>query len=180
MRSGRGAAGVRTASTLLAAVLLAVGLSFLGASTASAHSVLESSDPANGSTVSTGPGSVTLTFNEALQESYDVLNVVGPDGNFWQQGDASVVGARISVDLRSLGPAGVYRVNYRVTSADGHPVRGQVEFTLSTAGTGTPGPSATASSDDDGGTPAWPFIVGAVIVIVAVGGVFVLRRRARS
>lgn len=168
-------------STLLATVLLALGLSFLGAPMASAHSVLESSDPANGSTVATGPGSVTLTFNEALQESYDVLNVVGPDGNYWQQGDASVVGAKISVELRSLGPAGVYRVNYRVTSADGHPVRGQVEFTLSTAGTGTPGPSATASSDDDDdGTPAWPFVVGAVVVIVAVGGVFVLRRRARS
>lgn len=180
MTSNRGAAGLRTASTFVATVLLLVGLSFLGAPMASAHSVLESSDPANGSTVATGPGTVTLTFNEALQDSYDVLNVVGPDGNFWQQGDASVVGAKISVALRSLGPAGVYRVNYRVTSADGHPVRGQVEFTLSAAGTGTPGPSATASSDDDDGTPAWPFVVGAVVVIVAVGGVFALRRRARS
>ncbi len=173
-------AGLRTAASLVVAAMLLVGLSFLGAPMASAHSVLESSDPANGSTVATGPSSVTLTFNEALQESYDVLNVVGPDKNYWQSGGARVVGAKITVDLRPLGPTGVYRVNYRVTSADGHPVRGQVEFTLSAAGTGSPGPAATASPKVDDGIPAWPFIVGAVVVVVAVGTVFIVRRRARS
>ena len=37
-----------------------------------------------------------------------------------------------------LGPVGVYQVNYRVTSADGHPVTGQRTFRLTVAGTGTP------------------------------------------
>ncbi len=179
MTSTRCAAGLRSAVMLAVTAVLLVVLSFLGAPVASAHSVLESSDPVNGSTVSTGPGTVTLTFNEPLQDEYDVLNVVGPDDNFWQQGDARVVGPQISIDLRTLGPAGAYRVNYRVTSADGHPVSGKVEFTLSTAGTGTPGPSASAGSADDGGTPVWPFIAVAVVV-VAFGGAFVIRRRVRS
>ena len=77
-----------------------------------------------------------LTFNEPMQEQFAVLTVVGPDGNFWQDGKATVDGPRLSVVLRPLGPVGTYTVNYRITSADGHPVEGQRRFTLTVAGTG--------------------------------------------
>ncbi|MGJ0118540.1 copper resistance CopC family protein [Williamsia sp. MIQD14] len=162
------------------AAFLTVLASIAFAGPASAHSSLVLSDPARGASVSAGPQRVTLTFNEALQDSYDTLTVVGPDQNFWQQGDAQVVGQRISIALRPLGPAGEYRINYRVTSADGHPVSGQVPFTLTTAGTGTPGPSADDSDSSDGsGIPVWVYAV-VVVVVVGVAGVFVVRRRART
>ncbi|MGZ8177615.1 copper resistance CopC family protein [Williamsia sp. SKLECPSW1] len=161
--------------TVLVGVLVALTVVFAGP--ASAHSTLVSSDPANGSSVATGPSSVTLTFNEALQDTYDALTVVGPDNRYWQsEGKARVEGPRISVGLRPLGPAGEYRINYRVTSADGHPVSGQVRFTLTTAGTGTPGASASASTSDDGGVTWWPYVVG-VVVVVAIGGTVLLVRR---
>ena len=40
-------------------------------------------------------------------------------------------------------------MNYRVTSADGHVVSGSWSFELTVAGTGTPGPSATADAKTD-------------------------------
>ncbi|GAA1879277.1 copper resistance CopC family protein [Williamsia serinedens] len=169
--------GLRASVAGVVAALLVV-LTTLLAGPASAHSTLVSSDPANGSSVASGPSSVTLTFNEALQDAYDALTVVGPDNRYWQSDEkARVEGPRITVGLRPLGPVGEYRINYRVTSADGHPVSGQVRFTLTTAGTGTPGAEATASSSDNGGVTWWPYAVGVVVVVALGGGAFLLRRR---
>jgi copper resistance protein C len=81
--------------------------------------------------------------------------------------------------VRPLGPSGTYTVNYRVTSADGHPVSGAWSFRLTAAGTGMPGPSATAPTapatpGDE--VPVWPFIAGATL-IVAAGALWAVRRR---
>ncbi|NMO05030.1 copper resistance protein CopC [Gordonia sp. TBRC 11910] len=152
----------------------------LGAGAAAAHSRLESSDPADGARVSASPASVTLTFNEAIQESFAVLTVVGPDGNFWQNGDPTVFGPTLKVGLRPLGPAGEYQINYRVTSADGHPVEGKRSFTLTVAGTGTPGPSAAQPASGSGGLPVWPFIVVGIVILLGGAGVVVWMSRRRA
>ena len=161
--------------------LLTTLLGAVWAAPASAHSSLKSSVPEDGAQLSASPPEVVLTFNEPLQEQFAVLTVAGPDGNFWQDGTATVDGPRLRVALRPLGPVGTYTANYRVTSADGHPIEGQRSFTLTVAGTGTPGASATDESGSDGGTPVWPFIIGAVVVIGAgVGVVFMTSRRKKS
>jgi hypothetical protein len=67
-------------------------------------------------------------------------------------------------------------VNYRVTSADGHPVSGSWPFRLTVSGTGTPGPSASATSPSRDGFPVWPFFIAAGL-IVAVGAVWAVRRQ---
>lgn len=164
----------------MAAVLGAALL--IGAGPASAHSYLVSSTPPDGTSLTNGPTRVTLTFNEQLQTSFDSLSVVGPDGNRWSTGDTKVQGANVSIALTELGPVGKYTIAYRVVSADSHPVAGTVNFVLTTAGHGTPGPkagaaqSSGASGPSGGGVSAWPFIVGAVVVVGA-GLVFALRRR---
>ncbi|MFW0796575.1 copper resistance CopC family protein [Gordonia sp. CPCC 205515] len=169
---------------LLAVVSLMVAgiLATIAAPVASAHSQLESSDPANGAQLSTAPTRVSLTFNEAIQESFDVLNVVGPDNHYWHEGDPTVTGPTISVGLRELGPAGKYVINYRVTSADGHPVSGQRTFEMTTAGSGTPGPAVDAAqSSSDDGPPLWPFIVGALVILAGgLGVVLWWSRRPRA
>ena len=104
------------------------------------------------------------------------MTVVGPDGNLWSTGDPRVAGAVISVDVRPLGPPGRYTVNYRVTSADGHPVTGSWWFELTAPSTGTPGPPAAAPAPDDG-APVWPFVVVAAAA-VALAAVWTLRRRS--
>ncbi|WP_433681744.1 copper resistance CopC family protein [Nocardia sp. CA-119907] len=162
----------RTTRRLIAgfvAGLLLVGAGVLAAGTAAAHSSPVSSVPADGASVETGPERVSITFNEPLQTSFPALTVVGPDGNLWSKGDPTVDGPTVSVAVGELGPTGVYKIGYRVTSADGHPVKGELTFTLTKAGNGTPGPKANSqnSSGDKGdsdGIPLWVFIVGAVVL----------------
>jgi copper resistance protein C len=167
---------------VVAAVVLAVGLAtaaLAGAAAASAHATRIATDPVENTELTQAPARVSATFNEALQPEFAAMTVVGPDGNLWSTGDPQVDGAVLSVGVRPLGPAGAYTVNYRVTSADGHVVSGSWSFSLAAAGTGTPGPPATAS--DTSGTPGdeppvWPFIVGAV-VIVGAGALWAVRRQ---
>lgn len=158
---------------VLAALVLSGGV-------ASAHSVAISSSPENGSSVDAGPAQVSVTFNEAVQSQFASLTVVGPDGNLWSRSDPTVSGATVSVDVGDLGPTGTYTIAYRVTSADGHPVSGTRTFTLTTAGSGTPGPAADANAASDsssGGVPLWPFLIAAVVVF-AGGLFFALRKKA--
>ena len=159
-----------------AMVLLIAAMAVSGTPAAWAHAVRVAADPAPDATLSSGPARVTATFNEQLQPSFAAMTVVGPDGNLWSDGSPDVAGATVSVAVRPLGPAGAYTVNYRVTSADGHVVSGSWSFTLTVAGTGAPGPSASAGTADTG-LPVWPFLAGAA-VIVAGGAAWVLRRRS--
>lgn len=165
---------------VVAVVVLTIGLAtatLVGAGAASAHATRIATDPVENTALTQAPPKVSATFNEALQAEFAAMTVVGPDGNVWSTGDPQVEGAVISVGVRPLGPAGTYTVNYRVTSADGHPVSGSWSFSLAAAGTGTPGPSANAT-DTSGGdeVPVWPFAVAAV-VIVGAGALWAVRRQ---
>jgi copper resistance protein C len=156
---------IRTAVlAFVAAVLAAAALA--GAGVASAHAVRVSTDPSDNAALEKGPQRVSATFNEQLQPQFAAMTVVGPDGNLWSDGDPTVVGAVISVGVRPLGPAGTYTVNYRVTSADGHPVSGSWAFRLTVASTGTPGPPAAVPADTSGGgIPVWPFLIAGALII---------------
>ncbi|MFE5707502.1 copper resistance protein CopC [Rhodococcus koreensis] len=175
---------MRRHTTFTSVKVIAVGLltmlaSMLGAGTALAHSVVISSTPENGAEIASGPERVSVTFNEALQESFASLTVVGPDGNLWTKGDPVVEGPTVSAELGELGPAGVYTVAFRVTSADGHPVSGTRTFTLTQEGTGTPGAAADSSGESgSGGVPLWPFIVAGVVVFG--GGLWFALRKPRG
>ncbi len=177
-------------------VLALVGVALLlGAGTAFAHNVLVTSDPADGSSVATGPSRVTLTFDLPVQEGFAAITVIGPDGLRFQHGPAAVDSNVVSMAVNPLGPAGRYTIGYRVVSGDGHPVSGSVGFTLTKAGTGrgvpgpTPGSGAAAtagsgagsgsgSGSGEGGVPAWPWIVGAVILVA--GGAALAIRAGRT
>ncbi|MFG1790821.1 copper resistance protein CopC [Nocardia sp. NPDC049149] len=155
--------------TALVAGLFLLGFGVAATGTAAAHSAPTGSVPDDGANIDSGPARVSITFNEELQPNFPSLTVVGPDGNLWSKSTPTVDGKTVSVEVGELGPAGEYTVAYRVTSADGHPVTGKRHFTLSKAGTGTPGPKPTAKGSDgdkasSGGIPLWVFIVGAVVL----------------
>jgi copper resistance protein C len=169
---------MRARSAVMRAVVVTL-LSVVGmlgaAAPAFAHSQLEGSDPADGASLDAGPPQITLTFNEDMPPGFDVVTVVGPDGKVWQNGEVTTSGPTVSVPVAPLGPAGRYQVGYRVVSADGHPVQGKTSFTLTRAGSGTApaqpapttGPAAAAAPSDGGGTPVWPWILGAVVLVGA-------------
>lgn len=162
-------------SAIAAVVAAMLAIATMSAPVAAAHAARVATDPADNAVLATGPQRVSATFNEQLQTTFAAMTVVGPDGNVWSTGAPTVRGAVVAVDLRPLGPAGTYTVNYRVTSADGHVVSGSWSFRLTVPGTGTPGPPA-GGAPAGGDVTVWPFVAVAV-VIVAGGAVWAVRRR---
>lgn len=180
---------MRRVTTLFALLVLAL---LLGAGTgaghaAAAHNVLISSDPAEGATLATSPARISLTFDLPVQPGFTTVTLTGPDGNQWQAGAPVEDGAVVTAPVRELGPAGEYTIGYQVLSADSHPVRGAVRFTLTTPGTGTaaaPPASAASPTGSPAGqagatsTPVWPWLAGAGVLLAA--GVVVALRVGRS
>ena len=100
------------------------------AAPASAHSELLSMTPLQNSTATTAPTKVVLTFSEKISPAGEGLTVTGPDGI---RVDNDVPKAKNNVLSVALGPIllnGHYIVNYRVVSADGHPVEASAGFEI--------------------------------------------------
>lgn len=178
---------------LVAATVAACAVLLLGATPASAHTRLQGSDPADGSSVADAPGSVSLQFTGDIRAEFATLGVVGPDGTQYRTGAVSAANGLVSTAVSPLGPVGEYRIGYRVVSDDGHPVAGTVSFTLTAPGPGAaltapsaalppapvPGPVAAVvdpqvGTEQSGGAPVWPWVVGA-LVVAGVGAATALR-----
>ena len=178
-------------------LLLAVVSSLATALAASAHTSLKSMTPVSGSTATTAPTQVVLTFTEPVSKSFAAVTVTDNRGATVTAGRATVTGATVTQPLRPLRD-GSYAVVYRVVSADGHAVSGRGSFSIhldqasatepatpSPSGTsatapatpaapsGTPSPSASPTR---GFTPqpAVPWALTGVIAAVLIGGVVAL------
>jgi methionine-rich copper-binding protein CopC len=155
------------------------------ATTASAHSQLERTDPADGTTIAVLPDQITLTFNQNVLGLGTVVQVTGPDGSA-VDGAPAVVDNQVQQPVRPGSPAGDYTVLWRVTSADGHPISGRFAFTATAGSSGTA--SAATSADAAGTAPSpaedaggnsvliWLLLAGGALVVAA--GIFLARRTA--
>ncbi|MEU9825678.1 copper resistance CopC family protein [Micromonospora chersina] len=186
--------------------LLVLGLAagvpvLLPAAPAAAHNSLTGSDPKNGARVATAPKRIELRFLASPAPATTKITVTGPDNVPAAGGAPTFAANRVSVPF-TPGAAGLYIVAYRIGSADGHPVSGEIRFTLTT-GTAAAPPSTTAAptgaapstptaspatpaasptpaadeADDDEGT-GWLWAVAAAVVLVALGAGLLLRRRS--
>ena len=186
---------------LLVGALLALPVA--GATAAQAHDVLQSTDPADGSTVAVVPDHVTLTFDEpALLVGTEVM-VHDPNERMVNVGPPVLVDNTVTQEVTGALPAGVYTVIYRVTSADGHPIEGRFAFTatgdtsygVATAAptmTASAVPAPTSSAEVAASAPASPsderhvsagLLVGIAAVLVVAGGIvawLLVRRRPSS
>src|SRR5258708_4429476 len=117
---------------LVAAVVVAFGAIF--AVPASAHTKLLSSTPARGAKV-TSLTEVTLVFSENV--TLAKVLVRDTEGGRHEVGTAQAEGATVTQKVAAGLNAGAYTADYRVVSADGHPVEESLPFTI----TGAPGGS---------------------------------------
>ena len=126
--------------------------------------------------------------------------MIGPDNVPAAGGAPAFSGSRVSVPF-SPGAAGLYIVGYQLPSSDGHPVKGEVRFTLTT-GTAAVPPSVTPSASTPPTTPppsspaptspsttpvaaadtgdtgrGWLWAVGGLVLLAALATGLVLRRR---
>lgn len=119
-----------------------------GATSASAHSGLESSNPTDGSVVTEAPASISLTFNEELLADANSVSINAADGTNVVSANVMPTGSSVELPWPADLPAGEYQAAFRVVSADGHPVTGAISFTYAPAEpAASPSASSPAASD---------------------------------
>lgn len=173
----------------LTAVFLLSGIAVVTTATpAFAHPELIDSKPAKHAALATPPQQVELTFDQPVTLGAKSVTITGPGGAAWTVGTPTAAGPVVTAPVRASGPAGDYSVIYEVVSQDGDEVTGAVTFTL-TAAVAPPTTSATTAtsmapaadeSTDDGGMPAWVWVLGAVVVLAVVVVVALRLARARK
>ena len=121
---------------LLVAALGALGAVLLTAAPASAHAVLETTEPVGGTAVPTPPERVVLRFSEAVQIPPQSIRVfASPGGEQVEAGTAARADGKsnaVAAKLPKLDK-GAYIVTWRVTSADAHPIHGAFTFIVGEA-----------------------------------------------
>jgi putative copper export protein/methionine-rich copper-binding protein CopC len=141
---------MRRIGRLVGAIALVLGVSFAMPSGTQAHALLQTSDPAAGSTVAASPAVVVLTFGEQPDPSLSSVKVLDTSGRNVASGPAAAVPGspdELQVPLPSL-PDGVYTVSWRTVSVvDGHTAVGSFAFGVGVApGTGGGGGGSVTSS----------------------------------
>ena len=138
--------------SLFAALLVAVfcvPLMVGMATSADAHALLLSIDPADGAELATAPDAVRLTFNEPVEVPTGGVRVFDADaqrvdGGVAEQVEPSVVELPLPADL----PDGGYVITYRVVSADSHPITGVSTFVVGDGAVADEVVGAVAGADD--------------------------------
>lgn len=147
---------------------------------AHAHSALETSTPSNGEILELLPSLISLTFNEDLLsiegEEVNTLALAASDGTEYEMLPPTISGAILSAKLVDGNyPAGDYLLSYRVVSADGHPISGEIAFTSTSLTTieSMPGTPVTTSApvDEEETSSTYP-LVGSVILVAALFGIW--------
>jgi copper resistance protein C len=161
---------VRLAAQLVAALVAGLVAGALAAGPAAAHNSLRSTSPTADGQVERTPAAVVLTFDEPAIALGTRIVVTGASGPV-QVGEPRLVDNTVTQTLQPGAPAGRYVVEWRVTSADGHPISGTFSFTAAAPGTGepvpVPEPAGPAASAGPAVGPGWvPVVVAAILVLV--------------
>ncbi len=151
---------------LVAAATLAAAFLLLAAAPASAHAVLEASTPGDGAQLDEAPSEVTLEFNESVSADLGGVRVYESGGSRVDEGAVHVEDGVVSVGLRDGLGDGAYVATYRVVSADGHPVRGGIVFSV---GDVEADPALLSQFFDEGADRPWQ-VAGALFRWIAYAG----------
>jgi copper resistance protein C len=100
---------------------------------ASPHAFVDTSIPADRSTVREAPGEVTVRFTESVELEFSRITVKSGTGETVSTGPIrQPAGNTLTVGLKTLGP-GSYTIEWRVLSVDTHVTDGVLRFTVGPA-----------------------------------------------
>lgn len=116
----------------------------LPAPAARAHASLVGTDPADGAVLEEAPSVITLSFNEAVQPVDDAIRLVDSDGRDHEV-TATARDHDVIIEVGSAPGEGGYALNWRVVSADSHPISGVLAFTVGSESPAAPRPVAPES-----------------------------------
>jgi methionine-rich copper-binding protein CopC len=155
-----------------------------------AHARLTETYPADGGTLAEPPEQVQLLFNEPIEAEFNPVEVYKQGGDRVDEDDARVSPNNAKLLVADLGELseGSYTVEWRVTSADAHPISGAYGFAVDASaaevgeGAGEPIEPIERSAEQEETGSTWgvgPHMVLSVLLVgaLAVAGFVVLRRR---
>ena len=114
------------------ALIAAIGalLFFFFPTTAYAHDHLVSSSPEAGAVLSEAPAEITLVYSAELTSAGATVLIIDEEGTDWANSEPAITGDTVTVAVQDHIASGAYVVQWRVVSSDGHPITGEVPFTL--------------------------------------------------
>lgn len=130
-RAGSVLSGALSGALALAAALaVSIGALLALAAPAGAHAVVVSTNPVDGQILSQSPESVQIQFSEQVSIDLGGLTVLDSSGEKVSEGEGEVSsgGELLKTSVPKDLPDGSYVANYRVVSADGHPISGAIVF----------------------------------------------------
>ena len=96
-------------------------------------------EPAKDTTITTAPKELKLYFSEAVRPAVAAVRLLGGDsapvalGKLASGAKGTDAHAPVVAPITGAMKPGAYRVMWRVTGADGHPINGEFGFTLKSA-----------------------------------------------
>lgn len=115
----------------LAAVIGALGLTFLAVAPAVANSLVATS-PIAGSTLKVAPSAVTISVEVTPMDMGNEITVTDPAGRRVDDGTLTVAGNDLIVGMKPITDSGVYKVTYNIISEMDLPLEGSFVFNFST------------------------------------------------
>jgi copper transport protein len=161
----------------LTVIAMAVAMLLLPTAKAWAHAELIETTPPNGAHLDKAPRQVVLRFSESVNPVRDGFRLLDGNGKTVAAPQAHGVtgdAARVSMALPASLSDGVYVINWRVVSADSHPIHGAFVFSVGKA-RAAPLADAGAQAGSDGliEIAFWLFrLVSFAGLALLVGGVF--------
>jgi methionine-rich copper-binding protein CopC len=151
-----------------------------------AHGQIVTSYPLMDSVSSPTPTQVWIEFDGELQliegEVVNTLKVTDSTGLVVSSEAAVIEGAKISTQVSDQSVGGVFTVQYRIVSEDGHPVEGSYTFEASPGFEATEmiEPTTTATASDEKTDLSIGAIVMAVFLVVFAVRYFVKMRNEKN
>ncbi|MFP5334366.1 MAG: copper resistance protein CopC [Actinomycetes bacterium] len=165
-------------------LLLLAALALVPLAPAAAHTSLRTAAPADGDRLPAAPARLTLTFTDEVLALGAEVAVSGPTGPV-DVAAPEVSGTDVVAALPADLPRGDYRAAWRVTARDGHPISGELAFTVagttrtaSAVRTTDPAPAAEPPPDA-APVSRWWWVVGAAALVGAATAAWASRRRGR-
>jgi copper transport protein len=121
------------------AVGLVALVSFATPSVASAHAILDSSNPVASSVIMQSPEEIRLDFDESIESTLLNVRLFDADQKELSISDAELLNVDPSVVVTPIPDLskGVYVVVWQVVSSDGHPISGAFPFEVGDQSSGT-------------------------------------------
>ena len=124
-------------SSVARSLVLAALLACMLATSVRGHAYVDTSSPADASTVPP-PREAVLRFTENVELEFSTINVKNPAGEVMNVGRVRQPAPNtLRVDLKPL-PPGPYTIEWRVLSVDTHITDGVLRFTVAPAGQRNP------------------------------------------